>query len=117
MQINTRNPMSGARASYSRNSQVLAEQAIKRGEDWQDSKSSLSREWGTANIDSVIRSSSDSTLSYVKDAQGSSSTEKAIASIALASTKPMTANMASLANQANSAALQAIAALQEGLAA
>ena len=109
MQINTRNPMSGARASYSRNSQVLAEQAIKRGEDWQDSKSSLSREWGTANIDSVIRSSSDSTLSYVKDAQGSSSTEKAIASIALASTKPMTANMASLANQANSAALQAIA--------
>ena len=106
MQINTRNPMSGARASYSRSSQVLAEQAIKREEDWQGSRQSLAREWGTDSIDSVIRSSSESTLSYVKDAKDASSTEKAIATIALASTAKLAAN---LANQANSAALQAIA--------
>ena len=59
MNISTRNPLAGSgAASYTRIGQVLAQQTIKRQDEWLESKSDKTREWAatdTAMVDRVAR--------------------------------------------------------------
>ena len=112
MNISTRNPLAGSgAASHTRIGQVLAEQTIKRQDEWLESKSDKSREWAasdSATVDRVTRDAGEYTLADLRKSSDASSTEQALATLGFSATEGKLSD--ALANQAQAVALKAIAA-------
>ncbi|MCA9776089.1 MAG: AAA family ATPase [Candidatus Eremiobacteraeota bacterium] len=116
MNISTRNPLAGSgAASYTRIGQVLAQQTIKRQDEWLESKSDKTREWAatdTAMVDRVARDAGEYTLADLRKSSDASSTEQALATLGFSATDGKLSD--ALANQAQAVALKAIAAQVPG---
>lgn len=89
-------------ASYTRVSRVLAEQTLDRQKDWLSDKPA----WGGDKIELAARDAALHTFSFLKGSDEATSTEQALAEVALLTTDNSMA--AKFSNAANEACLQAI---------
>lgn len=108
MLITTRNAnIAPQGATYSRAARVLAEQTLESQDSFLSDNFSNARNWNSDQLQLVVRDNAQSALSFLAKSSDATDTEKTIAEVALKATQDVPAKMA---NQANSAALQAIGA-------
>lgn len=108
MLITTRNAkIASPEASYSRAARVLAEQTLQSQDSFLSDNFSSARNFNADQVQLMVRDNAQSALSFLATSSDATDTEKTIAEVALLATQGLPAQMA---NQANSAALQAIGA-------